>query len=100
MKFLYTVTCRVEDPMLETKWLGWLEREHVADVIKSGALRAEVVRRDGGGRVYDIHYWFKDAQAHDDYIRNHAPRLREEGMKLFPYGLAYERASGEIIFNR
>jgi hypothetical protein len=100
VKFFYTVSCRIEDPLLETRWLGWLEREHIADVIAAGALSAEVVRRDGEGRVYDIHYRFKDSAAYDDYIENHAPRLREEGMKLFPHGLAYARTSGEIIFSR
>jgi hypothetical protein len=102
VSILYTVTCRIDTPENETRWLGWLEREHIADVVAAGAESAEICRRLDAERTYDIHYRFANRDAYEAYIKHHAPRLREQGAKIFPPGdsFAYSRAAGEIIFSR
>jgi hypothetical protein len=99
--FLYTVSCRIGSAEGEAAWLDWLRRAHIAEVIACGALSADIVRRDGEERAYDIHYRFRDRAACDAYLRSHAPRLREAGAQLFPpeEEFAYSRATGEIVFS-
>lgn len=69
---------------------------------RAGALAAEIVELDGAGgpRVFEVRYVFEDRAAFDAYERDHAPRLREEGLRLFPPaadGLKYERSTGVVV---
>lgn len=97
--YLYTVACEFEKAEVAREWVDWLVREHLAEVCAAGALSAEIVRVDGSGIRYQVHYRFPDRAAFQRYEREHVPRLREEGLRLFPLdlGLRYGRSTGEII---
>ena len=67
---------------------------------------AEIVEVDptdgaapGDARCFEVRYHFPSREAFKAYERDHGPRLREEGMRLFPpeKGVRYRRALGEII---
>jgi hypothetical protein len=96
---LYTVA--VTFPRLEMvdDWIRWLCDGHVADVLAGGATQAEIVRIDGSSLTYEVRYRFPSCQHFDAYEREHAPRLREEGRRLFPpeQGVVYQRTVGERI---
>lgn len=96
---LYTVACEFDNVEVAQQWVDWLEREHLADVRHAGALSAAIVRLDGDAIAYQIEYRFKGRSAFEAYERDHAPRLRAEGLKHFPLelGLRYTRSTGEII---
>ncbi len=96
---LYTVACEFDSAEVARQWVDWLEREHLADVCRAGAESAEVIRLDGSPIVYQVQYRFRDRAAFEAYERNHAPRLRSEGLNRFPLelGLRYSRCSGEVI---
>lgn len=100
--FLYTVACEFENAEVAQQWVDWLEREHLAAVCAAGALSAEIVRLDGPAIRYEVHYCFRDRAAFEAYERHHAPRLRAEGLRVFPLelGLRYARSTGEIIAQR
>ena len=103
--FVYTVTCTFEDARTAEEWIAWLREEHLAEVGAAGALDAEVMRCDppaaGATRATrcEVRYHFASREAFADYERDHAPRLRAEGLKRFPLerGLRYERATGEAV---
>ncbi|MEM7227782.1 MAG: DUF4286 family protein [Planctomycetota bacterium] len=97
----YTVRCRFDDPMVGAEWIAWLVREHLADVIAGGAIDATVVQLDGDPLTCEVRYHFPTRAAFDRYERDHAPALREEGLKQFPLerGLHYERSVGEVMAN-
>lgn len=97
--FLYTVACEFDKVEVAQQWIDWLEREHLADVCKSGALSAAIIRLDGEAIAYQVQYRFPSRAAFEVYERDHAPRLRAEGLKHFPLelGLRYTRTTGEII---
>lgn len=97
--FAYTVTCTFEDTEVAEKWLEWLREDHLADVCNAGALDAEVVRIDSDVTQIEVRYRFESRDAFQAYERDHAPRLREEGLEKFPLklGLRYERMTGEIV---
>jgi len=94
----YTVAVTFSDPALAEGWLAWLRGGHIAQVIAGGATDAEVVELDAeAGRSFEVRYRFPSRDAFARYEREFAPRLREEGARLFPQekGVAYRRAVGE-----
>src|SRR5262245_62030642 len=95
----YTVAVTFTDPALAQAWLRWLAGGHVAEVLAGGATSAEVVALDGGtGQAYEVRYAFPSREAFARYEADHAPRLRAEGLKLFPVekGVQYRRAVGDV----
>lgn len=96
--FAYTVTCTFDDPRVAAEWIAWLRDEHLADVIAAGALDAEVIQFDGSPTRCEVRYHFESRESFATYDRDHAPRLRAEGLKRFPTsrGIKYERSTGEV----
>jgi hypothetical protein len=108
--FSYTVTATFDDPAIADEWVAWLRDEHVRDVIDAGAVDGEVVMlnsdegyaasgSDPKRQTCEVRYHFSDRAAFETYVRDHAPRLREEGLKRFPLerGIVYSRRSGEVV---
>jgi hypothetical protein len=99
MTVVYAVTAAFVDAAVAEEWLRWLGAGHVAAVLAAGATDAEVVELDGGpGRRFEVRYHFPTREAFARYEREHAPRLRAEGLSLFPpdRGIAYSRTVGEV----
>jgi dipeptidase E len=95
----YTVAVTFDDAALAESWLAWLHGGHIAQVIAAGATDAEVVELDGAaGRSFEVRYHFPSREAFDHYEREHAPRLRAEGLQLFPSekGVHYRRSLGAV----
>jgi hypothetical protein len=94
----YTVRCTFEDAAVADEWIAWLRHDHLAEVIAAGAIDAELIRLDGEPVVCEARYHFADRAALAAYERDHAPRLRAEGLRRFPpeRGLRYERSRGEV----
>ncbi|MEZ4370857.1 MAG: DUF4286 family protein [Polyangiaceae bacterium] len=97
MALRYVVGCRFTYPEVLERWVEWLEREHLADVCAAGALRAEILLAEHEQYV-EVHYTFEDRRAFERYEAQSAPKLREEGLRLFPLslGLEYRRATFDI----
>lgn len=96
--FYYVVTCRFEgtDPTLSEKWLTWLIPGHIDDVLQAGAVSAEILRLDDEMPHFQINYRFDSREDFQRYERDHAPRLRAEGLSRFPLelGLKFRRWTG------
>ena len=92
--FAYTVHCQHTDEKTHQAWCRWMLDEHLADVCAAGALSAELIV---DGLRCETRYAFADRAAFETYEREHAPRLREEGLARFPLslGLSYSRTTGE-----
>lgn len=98
----YTVTVTFDDPKVADEWIAWLRDEHLAEVIAGGVLDAEVIRFDQALQTPcrgEVRYHFASREALEIYERDHAPRLRAEGLKRFPpeRGLVYARSLGEVV---
>jgi hypothetical protein len=100
MPLLYTVAATFPDAALAADWLRWLETGHVGEVLAGGALAAEVVQMDGAAHSYEVRYRFPSREAFERYEKDHAPRLRAEGLRLFPpeKGVTYRRTVGVVRF--
>ena len=107
MKIAYTVRCAFTHSEVAEKWLDWLRDGHLKDVCDAGAESALAVKLDSPDSqsdessaqvVCEARYIFESREAFNAYERDHAPRLREEGLALFPLnlGLTYSRSVGTL----
>jgi hypothetical protein len=94
----YTVSVTLPDESMAREWLRWLREGHIAEVLGGGACRAEVVALDQPPHAFEVRYLFPSREAFDRYEREFAPRLRAEGLRLFPVerGVGYQRTSGAV----
>ena len=95
----YTVEVAFPDEEVAERWLNWMRAGHAAEVLAGGATAAEIVRRDGPVIEYEARYSFSSREAFDRYEREHAPRLRSAGLRLFPteHGIHYHRTTGVVM---
>lgn len=95
----YTVAVTFADAAVADEWLAWMRGGHVAAVIAGGASAAEVVELDAeSGREIEARYTFASREAFAAYERDHAPRLRAEGLARFgpERGVSYRRRVGVV----
>jgi hypothetical protein len=95
----YTVTATFPDEAVARDWLCWLIGGHVGEVLAAGATDAELVQLDETGRLFEVRYHFPSSEAFAAYERDHAPRLRAEGLRRFPSekGIAYRWCIGTVM---
>ena len=97
--FAYTVAATFSNEGVAEEWVRWLREGHVAEVVAAGATDGEIIEIDGPDRLVEVRYHFPTRQAFAVYEREHAPRLRAEGLKRFgaERGIAYRRSAGDVI---
>ena len=95
----YTVTATFADKAVADEWLSWLREGHVASVLAAGATDVEIVELDGPARSVEVRYHFPSRQVFEQYEKEHAPRLRAEGLQRFPpeRGISYRRSIGVLV---
>lgn len=98
---LYSVIATLPDEATRAEYIAWLEDGHVDQVVKGGAHSAMIVRvvdPPSPLRV-ETRYVFATRDLFDRYVRQTAPKLREEGLRRFPAqrGVGFERRIGEIV---
>jgi hypothetical protein len=90
---LYEVNLEA-DAAIEAAFDTWL-RDHIADLLQfKGFLSAEILGDDSQppGKVRRIvQYRLRDQAALDDYVRDHAPRMRAQGIEKFGDRFSTER---------
>jgi hypothetical protein len=92
----YVVTCDFDRVAVADAWERWLREQHAGDVVAAGALSADVVRVHET-RI-ECRYRFASRDAFAAYERDHAPRLRAEGLARVPPegGVRLSRAVNEV----
>ena len=99
---LYTVRANCVSLQQRGRYLAWLSPNHIMQVMVGGATATRIVLPDRAGdhapAVVETQYVFPSRKAFDDYVRDHAPALRADGLKHFPpeSGITYERQVAEI----
>ena len=98
----YTVTASLPDKHTRDDYIAWLEDGHLDAVIKGGAHSASIIKldRDADSDPFRVEtrYIFATRARFDDYTSHHAPKLREEGVRLFiPRRVIFSRTIGEVV---
>lgn len=96
-EFAYTVRCTAATREIAEAFRTWLATGHLRDVCDAGASRAEVVVLEDG-LTSESRYTFDSRAAFEAYERDHAARLRAEGLALFPTGVSFTRTTGDVVF--
>jgi len=93
----YVVRIDFDDPAAHRDMLAWLRDRHISDVLAAGAESAEIVVVDGAVAL-EVRYRFASRDAFAAYERDHAPRLRAEGVAFLAGRAArFTRTTGEIL---
>ena len=95
----YTVTATLPDEPTRDRYERWLTGGHTQAVVAGGAASAQVVRLLDPPLQVQTRYEFPTEAAWQGYLRDHAPRLREEGLRLFGpgSGVTFRREVGTIL---
>ncbi len=102
-RIAYTVRATLPTAAAAAAYAAWLLDGHVQAVLAAGASDAAVIRLDAPpdatGWPVEARYAFADRAGYDRYVREHAPRLRAEGLARFgpESGIAFQRTVGEIL---
>ena len=101
MAYRYTVQARFSDEDVAKEWIAWLKTGHCQEVLAGGASRVEVLKLDGTAHEFEVRYDFPNRDTFAAYEREHAPRLRAEGLDRFPVerGVRYARSTGVVLFD-
>jgi hypothetical protein len=85
--FLYSVRSTFTNDEVRADFIAWLRGGHLADVVKAGALDAELVEFEalpGTQGDVETRYHFASREAFDAYANGPAVPLRAEGAARFP----------------
>lgn len=97
-RVFYEVNAAIVDPKITDAWVDWILNEHIREVVSVGAVRGRLIRIDDDGQRFSVQYEFENREALDTYLTEHAPRLRDEGIKRYPpTQVTYTRRTGEIL---
>ncbi len=97
----YNVTINIHESV-HNQWMKWIQEKHIQDVLAtgkfSGARMVKVlVEEDMGGTTYSIQYTTDSKETLQRYYDEDAPRLREEGLRLFGDKMLAFRTELELI---
>ena len=99
--YIYNVTVNVEESIHEA-WLSWMKNKHIQEVLntqkfQSARLVKVLVEEDMGGTTYSVQYFTDSREKLDAYYLEDAPRLREEGRRLFGDKMLAFRTELEVL---
>ncbi|MCC6283681.1 MAG: DUF4286 family protein [Phycisphaerales bacterium] len=95
----YRVIAHLPDSHSRSAYLAWLRDGHLNAVLAAGAVEARIILPDDESAFrVESQYIFESRACFDDYVREHAPTLRAEGLARFGHlpNLCFERTVGEI----
>lgn len=79
---IYIVHIDFDDARVRDDMLAWLQRVHIQDVLEAGAEDAQITVMRDGSIALEIRYTFATREDFAAYERDHAPRLRAEGIEF------------------
>ena len=98
---LYNVTINIHESVHD-QWMQWMQEKHINDVLETGKFSSArmvkvLVEEEMGGTTYSIQYTTDSKETLQQYYNEDAPRLREEGLKLFGDKMLAFRTELELI---
>jgi phosphoribosylamine-glycine ligase len=97
----YNVTINIHESVHD-QWLDWMQNKHINDVIATGKFTSArivkvLIEEEMGGLTYSIQYTTDSKETLQRYYNEDAPRLREEGAKLFGDKMLAFRTELELV---
>ncbi|MDP3312763.1 DUF4286 family protein [Lutibacter sp.] len=85
--YIYNVTINI-DEKYDEEWLNWMKKTHIPAMLATGKFsKAKLVQvmidEEMGGTTYSVQYTTDSLETLQEYYKDDAARLQEEGLKLF-----------------
>ena len=98
---IYNVTINIHESVHD-QWFSWMQEKHIADVLATGKFTTArmvkvLIEEEMGGVTYSIQYTTDNKETLQKYYEEDAPRLREEGLRLFGDKMLAFRTELEVI---
>lgn len=98
---IYNVTINIHESVHD-QWFSWMQEKHIADVLGTGKFTSArmvkvLIEEEMGGVTYSIQYTTDNKETLEKYYEEDAPRLREEGLRLFGDKMLAFRTELEVI---
>lgn len=98
---IYNVTINIHESVHD-QWMDWMQNKHIADVLATGKFTSArmvkvLVDEEMGGITYSVQYTTDCKETLQRYYDEDAPRLREEGHRLFGDKMLAFRTELELI---
>ena len=97
---IYNVTINIDDSVHD-QWLTWMMEEHIPQMMELGlfwkAKLVKVLVVEENGSTYSIQYFTENKEKLEEYYKNHAPKMREEGMRRFGDKMLAFRTELELL---
>ena len=98
---IYNVTINIDDSVHD-KWLAWMMEQHIPEMMETGKFyKAKIVKvlvvEEMGGTTYSIQYFTESKDTLESYYKEDAPRMREEGARLFGDKMLAFRTELELL---
>ena len=98
---IYNVTINIHESVHD-QWMQWMQEKHISDVLNTGKFTSArmvkvLVEEEMGGVTYSIQYTTDSKETLKRYYEEDAPRLREEGLRLFGDKMLAFRTELELV---
>lgn len=98
---IYNVTINIHESVHD-QWLNWMQQKHIAEMLATGKFSSAkivkvLIEEEMGGTTYSVQYTTDSKATLERYYEEDAPRLREEGLKLFGDKMLAFRTELELI---
>lgn len=98
---IYNVTINV-DETIHDEWMEWMKNKHIDEVVATGCFQKArmvkvLVEEEMGGITYSVQYFAPNREMLERYKTEFAPKLKQEGLKLFADKVLTFRTELEVI---
>ena len=99
--FIYNITIKVNRPISD-QWMKWQMEEHIPDIMATELFNDYKVYRlhdqdDSESLTFIFQFHTSDRNNYDQYIKEHAPRLREKTFQKWRDGFIAFRSLLETV---
>lgn len=99
--YIYNVTSNI-DESIHDDWLKWMREDHIPQMLATGKFSTAkmckvLVEEEMGGLTYSVQYTTTSKEVLEQYYKEDAPRLRQEGLKLFADKMLAFRTELEVV---
>lgn len=98
---IYNVTTNIHESVHD-QWMIWMQHKHIPEMLALGkfisARMARVlIEEEMGGVTYSVQYTTDSKETLERYYQEDAPKLRQEGEKLFGDKMLTFRTELQVI---
>jgi phosphoribosylamine-glycine ligase len=98
---IYNVTVNIHESVHD-QWFSWMQEKHIADVLATGKFTSArmvkvLIEEEMGGVTYSIQFTTDSKETLQKYYEEDAPKMREEGLRLFGDKMLAFRTELEVI---